>query len=165
MDKDSNTKTLDTYLGELSGEINKLYGYVNIAGDNFGEPAINSGPCGPFANAFFKLWNLKFTEKVNVVFIMVKKSDECWHVLIRLPNGSLYDGGLGVHSEEKYSGKFDIEDMIEYDIELLEKRSCGLGREYPRYCPSFSINTVEDLIEKYLNLIDKMRIQHASRSN
>ena len=76
MDKDSNTKTLDTYLGELSGEINKLYGYVKIAGDNFGEPAINSGPCGPFANAFFKLWNLKFTEKVNIVFIMVKKSDE-----------------------------------------------------------------------------------------
>ena len=52
MDKELNTKTLDTYLSELSGEINKLYGYVKIAGDNFGEPAINSGPCGPFANAF-----------------------------------------------------------------------------------------------------------------
>jgi len=55
--------------------------------------------------------------------------------------------------------------MIEYDIELLEKRSCGLDREYPRYCPSFSINTVEDLIKKYLNLIDKMRKQNANRSN
>ena len=164
MDKDSNTKTLNAYLDELSDEINKLYGYVNIADDNFDEPAINSGPCGPFANAFFKLWNLKFTEKVNIVFIMVKNSDECWHVLIRLPNGLLYDGGHGVHSEEKYSGKFNIEDMIEYDLELLEKRSYGLDREYPCYCPSFSINTVEDLIEKYLNLIDK-RIQHASRTN
>lgn len=30
-------------LNSLSKEINKLYGYVTIAGDNFGEPAINSG--------------------------------------------------------------------------------------------------------------------------
>lgn len=142
-------------LNELSAAINKLYGYVKIPGDNFGEPAINSGPCGPFANVFFKLWNLKFTEKVNIVFIMVKNSDECWHVLVRLPNGLLYDGGHGVHGENMYSDKFDIDDMIEYDIELLEKRSHGLDREYPRYCPSFSINTVQDLIEKYLNRIPK----------
>ncbi|AOW52781.1 hypothetical protein BE845_05675 [Legionella pneumophila subsp. pneumophila] len=40
-------------LNSLSKEINKLYGYVTIAGDNFGEPAINSVPCGPFANAFY----------------------------------------------------------------------------------------------------------------
>lgn len=145
----------ETALNELSDEINKLYGYVKIAGDNFGEPAINSGPCGPFANAFFKQWNLKFTEKVNIVFIMVKNSDECWHVLIRLPNGLLYDGGHGIHDEDMYSDKFDIEDMIEYDINLLEKRSHGLDREYPRYCPSFSINTIKELIEKYLNRIPK----------
>ncbi|HHT9950420.1 TPA: hypothetical protein ACT9K3_000240 [Legionella pneumophila] len=56
-------------LNSLSKEINKLYGYVTIAGDNFGEPAINSGPCGPFANAFYKIWNQKFTEKVNIAFI------------------------------------------------------------------------------------------------
>ena len=95
--------------------------------------------------------------------IMVKKSDEFWHVLIRLPNGLLYDGGLGIHRDEKYSGKFDIEDMIEYDIELLEKRSYGLGREYPRYCPSFSIKTVEDLIEKNLNLIEVFNGEYGSR--
>jgi hypothetical protein len=141
-------------LNELSDEINKLYGYVKIAGDNFGEPAINSGPCAPFANVFFKLWNQKFTEKVNIVFIMVKNADECWHTLIRLPNGSLYDGGYGVHSEEKYS-EFNIEDMVEYDMDLLEKRSYGLDREYPRYCPNFSIQVIEGLIAKYLNLIEK----------
>ena len=37
-------------LNALSDEVNQLYGYVKIPGDNFGEPAINSGPCGPFAN-------------------------------------------------------------------------------------------------------------------
>jgi hypothetical protein len=140
-------------LNKLSAEINKLYGYVTIAGDNFGEPAINSGPCGPFANVFFKLWNQKFTEKVTIVFIMVKNSDECWHTLIRLPNGLLFDGGCGVHNEDKYKDKFDIEDMVEYDRELLEKRSHGLNRKYPRYCPDFSIDIITNLIQNYLDII------------
>jgi hypothetical protein len=46
--------------------------------------------------------------------MMVKNSDQCWHVLVRLPNRLLYDGGHGIHREEKYSDKFDIVDMIEY---------------------------------------------------
>jgi hypothetical protein len=142
-------------LNQLSDEINKLYGYVTIAGDNFGEPAINSGPCGPFANVFFKLWNQKFTEKVNIVFIIVKNSDECWHTLIRLPNGLFFDGGCGIHTEDKYKEQFDIEDMIEYDIELLEKRSHGLNRKYPRYCPDFSIDIITNLIRNYLDIIKR----------
>lgn len=142
-------------LNALSDEVNRLYGYVTIPGDNFGEPAINSGPCGPFANSFLKLWNQKFSEKAHIVFIMVQNSDECWHVLVRLPNRLLYDGGHGLHSEDKYSGKFDIVDMVEYDIGLLEKYSYGLDREYPRYCPNFSINTIKGIIGKYLNLIQK----------
>ena len=55
-------------LNALSDEINQLYGYVKLAGDNFGEPAINSGPCGAFANTFLKQWNQRFSEKVNIVF-------------------------------------------------------------------------------------------------
>lgn len=140
-------------LNDLSNEINKLYGYVKMPGDNFGEPSINSGPCGPFANAFFNLWNEKFPEKVNIVFIMVKNTDECWHVLIRLPNGLLFDGGCGVHDQEKYKDKFDIVDMVEYDVELLEKHSYGLNRTFPRYCPDFSIEVVSDLIKKHLEII------------
>ncbi|PJE05790.1 MAG: hypothetical protein CK430_15290 [Legionella sp.] len=141
-------------LNGLSDEINKLYGYVTIPGDNFGEPAINSGPCGPFANAFYRIWNKKFTQKVHIVFIMVKNSDECWHVLIRLPDGSLFDGGLGVHYEDRWDkDKFTIEDMLEYNFQLLEKNSGGLSRSYPRFCPDFSIGTIEKLIHKYLGLI------------
>lgn len=45
-------KNIADILNALSNEINQLYGYVTIPGDNFGEPAINSGPCGPFANTF-----------------------------------------------------------------------------------------------------------------
>lgn len=140
-------------LNELSEEVNKLYGFVEVPGDNFGEPSINSGPCGPFANVFYELWNQKFADKVNIVFIMVKNSDECWHILIRLPNGMLFDGGIGVHTEEKYSDKFDIEDMREYDLALLEQRSYGLDRTYPRYCPNFNIKTLRSLIEKFLNKV------------
>lgn len=145
-------------LNDLSDEINKLYGYVTLAGDNFGDPAINSGPCGPFANAFYNIWNQKFTEKVNIAFIMVKNSDECWHVLIRLPSGMLFDGGFGVHDEDKWDkDKFIIEDMLVYDLQLLEKHSGGLNRTYPRYCPNFSIDVVINLIHKYLDLIEKNR--------
>ncbi len=143
-------------LNSLSKEINKLYGYVTIAGDNFGEPAINSGPCGPFANAFYKIWNQKFTEKVNIAFIMMKNSDECWHILIRLPNGLLFDGGFGVHNEDKWNkDTFDIEDMLEYDLQLLEKHSGGLNRTYPRCCPDFSIDVITNLIHKHLELVEK----------
>jgi hypothetical protein len=142
-------------LNELSAAINKLYGYVSIAGENLGEPAINSGPCGPFANAFFNLWNKKFSQKVHIVFIMVKNSDECWHVLIRLPDGLLFDGGYGVHNEDRWeSKKFDIVDMPEYELSQLEKHSGGLNRTYPRYCPNFSIDEVKTIIQHYLDLID-----------
>jgi hypothetical protein len=137
-------------LNNLSIKLNELYGYVNIVGDNFGEPAINSGPCAPVAKALYECWNSRFVHKVNIVFIMIKNSEECWHVLIRLPNGMLFDGGIGVHNEEKYQNKFDIEDMLKFDLEVLEKRSYGLDREYPRYCPNFSIDVVKQLIEQYL---------------
>lgn len=32
-------------LNSLSHETNELYGFVNVYGDNFGEPAINSWLC------------------------------------------------------------------------------------------------------------------------
>jgi hypothetical protein len=142
-------------LNELSKEINSLYGYVEVEGDNFGEPAINSGPCGAFANAFYIAWNRRFTKKCSIVFVMVNGSDECWHVLVRLPNGRLFDGGFGVHDEKKYEkAKLRIEDMETYDLKILDERSYGLERTYPRYCPSFSIAAVSSLIERYLNEID-----------
>ncbi|HFE6594811.1 TPA: hypothetical protein ACIZAC_001923 [Legionella pneumophila] len=87
---------------------------------------------------------------------MVKNSDECWHILIRLPNGLLFDGGFGVHNEDRWNKDiFDIEDMLEYDLQLLEKHSGGLNRTYPRYCPNFSIDVITNLIHNHLDLIEK----------
>jgi hypothetical protein len=55
-------------LNALSDEVNRLYGYVKTPGDNFGEPAINSGPCGPFANAFLNLWNQSLSKR-HILFL------------------------------------------------------------------------------------------------
>jgi hypothetical protein len=38
-------------------------------------------------------------------------------------NGLLFDGGCGVYNEEKYKDTLDIEDMVEYGIDLLENRA------------------------------------------
>lgn len=153
-------KTWIDILNDLSNHINKLYGYVQVQGDNLGEPAINSGPCGPFAYAFYQAWNKRFKIKVNITFIMTNDSSECWHIAIRLPNGMLFDGGCGVYSDKKYTSKFKVEDMKEYNLALLDERSYGLDRKYTRYCPDFSIEEVEKIIENYL---DKINTDDANR--
>lgn len=140
-------------LNELSKAVNQHYGYVKLEGSNYGEPVINSGPCGPFANLFFQEWNKRFSEKVIISFVMDINNNECHHVLIRLPNGLLYDGGNGVHDENHYDTRFKIEDMKVYDYQLLDERSYGLNRTYPRFCPDFNLDELKTLIVKYLNEI------------
>lgn len=54
-------------LNKLSKEINSLYGYVKVKGENFCEPTINSGPCSPFAKVFYDCWNQRFDQKVNII--------------------------------------------------------------------------------------------------
>ncbi len=138
-------------LNKLSHEINKKYGYVTVEGENFGEPAINSGPCGPFAKVFYEEWNKRFAQKVIISFVMELAANDCYHVLIRLPNNQFYDGGMGIHDETHYDSRFKIEDMKVYDLKLLEQRSHGLERVYPRYCPNFDITYLRALIERYLD--------------
>jgi hypothetical protein len=142
-------------LNELSQAINAHYGYVKLEGSNYGEPVINSGPCGPFANTFFLEWNRRFDLKVTICFIMEIAINDCYHVLIRLPNGQLYDGGIGVHDKSHYDARFKIEDMKVYDLKLLDERSHGLERAYPRFCPNFNITELRDLIEQYLDEASK----------
>lgn len=139
-------------LGTLSAKINERYGYVSHAGDNFGEPAINSGPCGPFANEFYKAWNARFKNRVKIAFIMQNEPRECYHVVIILPDDSFYDGGVGVHLEKKYLEKgLDIVVMGEYNYQLLDKHSYGLDREYPRYCPDFDLQELTEIINRTLD--------------
>lgn len=86
---------------------------------------------------------------------MTKSHDECDHVLIRLPSGELYDGGLGIQTDIRYLPKFLIMDMINYDEALLEKWSNGLNRSYPGNCPNFNRKVVEEIVNLNLEKLFK----------
>lgn len=134
-------------LNNLKNDINYLLGFYKET------PRINYGPCGIFAKLFFDAWNRRFKDKVHIVFVMMKDKEECWHIAIRLPTGELYDGGVGIHSDEIYGKDYTIEDMYLYNHEYLEKWSYGLDRTYPRFCPNFEKDVVNELIQKYLDNI------------
>lgn len=131
-------------LDNIRNEINQEYGFQD------GIPRINYGPCGVFAQVFFSAWNDLFTQKVHICFIMTTSRDECDHVCIGFPSGELYDGGIGLHSRQRYEPHFVIDDMTEYDEALLEKWSYGLNRTYPRYCPTFSRDKVQRIVQSNL---------------
>jgi hypothetical protein len=58
-------------------------------------------------------------------------ASNCYHVLIKLPDGRYFDGGNGVMTEAFLATLFPdghIEEMKNFDFEVLDKRSYGLGR-------------------------------------
>ena len=109
-------------LNRLRDEINAHYGYYKD-----GTPRVNCGPCGRFARAFREQWNARFSEKVNIVCLMSPDGSICGHVVLKFPDGSYFDGGSGVMSEQKllvlYPGS-RLDEMVEFDLNLLDKR-CG----------------------------------------
>lgn len=132
-------------LENIKNEINQEYGFQgNI-------PSINYGPCGVFAKIFYDEWNKTFPgDECHICFIMTLNRDECDHVVIKLPSGDFFDGGIGVHTDKEYKDKFIIDEMLKYDEELLEKWSYGLNRTYPRFCPNLNQHFVEKIIRKHL---------------
>ncbi len=132
-------------LENIKNEINQEYGFHDTI------PRINYGPCGVFAKVFYDEWNKTFPEdKSHICFIMTLDRSECDHIVIRLVSGELYDGGIGIHNDSEYLGKFLIDEMHEYDEALLEKWSYGLNRTYQRFCPNFNRHFVEQVIKKNL---------------
>ena len=112
-------------LNALSNEINSTYGYED------GIP------------------------RINIVFLMAP-DDHCCHVLVKLPGGTYFDGGNGVLSGPALLDKFAqftpgvrIEEMVEFDLKLLDKHAHGLGRTY-EHCPNYSDESTFRIIERYL---------------
>lgn len=134
-------------LTHIRDDINHEYGFHQ------GIPRINYGPCGIFAYIFFHKWNQLFRPPVHICFIMTPSRDECDHVCISLPTGDLYDGGLGIHARQLYESHFVIDEMRTYDEELLEKWSYGLNRTYPRFCPQFNRQVVEQIVSSHLEKV------------
>src|SRR6266545_4909833 len=134
-------------LNDLREDINGRYGF------RAGAPRINLGPCGRFARDFRERWNARFREPVTIAFLMsTRDASNCYHVLVKLPDGRYYDGGNGVVTEQflmtLYS-EMRIEEMMEFNFALLDKRSYGLGRSYP-VCPNYSDKFTQRAIETRL---------------
>jgi hypothetical protein len=134
-------------LTALRDDINARYGFRN------GTPRINLGPCGRFARDFRERWNSRFEKPATIAFIMSNSDpSNCFHVLVRLPDGHYYDGGNGVMTEMSLMARYPgghIEEMKDFDFELLDKRSYGLGRFYPE-CPNYSDEFTQQVITKRL---------------
>jgi len=139
-------------LEQIKEGINEEYGFL------YEKPRINRGPCGVFAQVFYKKWNELFDQKVHICFVMSQDMNECDHVLIRLPSGELYDGGIGIHADNTYLPEFLIIDMTDYDEAFLEKWSYGLNRTYPESCPNFDRKTVEQIVHSNLETLAKKPI-------
>ena len=136
-------------LARLSNKINDAFGFSEEQG--YEGPRINLGPCGPFAFDFLRVWNNLSRSPVHIVFVMKAKSDECWHIAIRLSNGKLFDGGIGIHNDKHYDSKdYYLEDMTQLEMTLLEQRSYGLNRSYPRHCPNFDRDLMRKIIVEQL---------------
>ena len=134
-------------LNALRNDITAHYGFRN------GAPRINLGPCGRFARDFRESWNARFNEPVTIAFIMSSDDKLCHHVLVKLPDGRYFDGGGGVMTEMFLATLFPgshISEMKKFDHELLDKRSYGLGRNYPE-CPNYSDEFTREVIERQLN--------------
>ena len=135
-------------LNALRNDIDARYGFRN------GAPRINLGPCGRFARDFRKRWNARFREPATIAFIMSNSdTSNCYHVLVKLPDGRYFDGGNGVMTVAFLTTLYPdghIEEMKTFDFDLLDKRSYGLGRTYPE-CPNYSDEFTQQAIEMRLS--------------
>ena len=139
---------MEEALNAIRNDIDARYGFRN------GAPRINRGPCGRFARDFREAWNRRFRSPVTIAFIMANNdASNCYHVLVRLPDGRYYDGGNGVMTAAFLSALYPdghIEEMKDFDFALLDKRSYGLGRTYPE-CPNYSDEFTREVIEEKLS--------------
>jgi hypothetical protein len=137
-------------LNGLRDEINAHYGFRQNV------PCINWGPCGRFAKAFREQWNERFHEKVNIAFVMAPDGS-CHHVALKFPDGSYFDGGNGVMAEVKllasYGDHDRIEEMVQFDLSLLDQRVGGLNHEHYFWCPNYSDGLTAKVIQKHLALL------------
>lgn len=136
-------------LNRLRDDVNGTYGYVD------GWPRIDRGPCGRFAKLFYEHWNQRFERKASIAFIMTTNGI-CDHVLVKLRDGSYYDGGNGVISGPTLLKEFRdgdrIEEMHKFDLSLLDKRSYSLKRSY-ELCPNYSDEVTATIIDRNLALL------------
>lgn len=117
-------------LTKLSETINEKYGFEGKI------PRINYGPCGIFSYLFYWEWKKQKSEEVTICFALTKDLQECDHIFLMFEDGTLFDGGVGIHSLKAYESFFVVK-MCRYDERLLDEMAYGLDRVFPRFCPMF----------------------------
>ena len=143
-------------LNQLSESINDLCGFHYSPSSGASTPLINLGPCGIFAHEFYKLWGLRFSNKINIAALMTNKPFGSVHVVIKLNNRVFFDGGKGIHGIDKYEeNRLELVVMEKYDVEVLDKYAWGLMRTNPNVNHDFSINKMSAFIAHYLDEIYK----------
>jgi len=134
-------------LNGLRDEINTNYG------DKTGTPRINCGPCARFAIAFRERWNARFDDKINLACVLTHDRKNCGHVVVKFADGTYFDGGNGVMSDQRLRLLFPdhpIEEMVEFDRNRLDRLVGGLDHERYPECPNYSEDLTVRLIDKHL---------------
>jgi hypothetical protein len=135
-------------LYRIRNTINKSFGFKSKI------PRVNLGPCGSFAKIFYFAWNERFKEKVNIGFLFSADKQICFHCFIKLPDGKYFDGGNGVQTRNQLLKKYPqgsiIEEMTEYDEQMLEKYSEGTNKKY-HSCENYDATIVKNAVEYYLD--------------
>ncbi len=83
---------------------------------------------------------------------MTLDGSSCTHIVVRLPDGYLYDGGFGVLTDEamqKILPEIRLEEMTDFDLQRLDRWAYGLERSYPN-CPNYSDDGTQTLIANHL---------------
>lgn len=136
-----------TVLNDLRNEILITYGCIA------GSSSVNRGPCGRFAKTFREEWNARFQDSVNIVFVMNLDRTKCYHVLVKLPDGNLFDAGLGVVTESALHTimpNTHFDEMKIFDYKQLNYQSYGLNRSYHN-CPNYSDDLTCSLLQRYFS--------------
>jgi hypothetical protein len=144
-------------LNRLRNAILSTYGCLE------GWPRINLGPCGRFARDLCQQWNARFSEKINIVFLMTLDGSECKHIVVSLPDGNLFDGGFGVVTHaamQMILPDIRLDEMTDFDLKWLDKWSYGLDRAYPN-CPNYSDDVTWKLIADHLTQIPATNLSAA----
>ncbi len=137
-------------LNGLSRAVNQAFG---VAGKT---PLVNCGPCGRFAKVFRECWAERFGQWLNFVFVMTPDKRDCVHILVRLPDGNYFDGGLGVVSGELLKVEWFNAPIIEqtiYDLSEFEMRAHGLSAIHPD-CPKYNDAVARHLVRQSLGTME-----------
>ena len=120
-------------------------------------PKINYGGCAVFARAFHNVTNLPY---VLIIDDELLDEDPPIHVMIKLPNGKLFDGeGIKTKQEVKEYYKYDLEGNLIFlddnDGSILDNYYEELGSGLFTHCHKDDYDDIFNIIKSVMEGISK----------